>query len=99
MPQLSASTHSILEFINYISSTSCLRVFFLTPINTATLSHLFSSITTPLHTFTYFYILLHTPSDFLEAGQYCSQVHCSDGVVVPPEISNDLSLSTLLSPT
>ena len=38
------------------------------------------------------YVLLHTPLDILEAGQYRSQVHCSDGVVVPPEISNDLSL-------
>ena len=38
------------------------------------------------------YVLLHTPLSFLEAGQYRSQVHCSDGVVVPPEISNNLSL-------
>ena len=38
------------------------------------------------------YVLLHTPIDFLEAGQYRNQVHCSDGVIVPPEIANDLSL-------
>jgi hypothetical protein len=38
------------------------------------------------------YVHLHTPIDYLEAGQYRNHVHCSDGVVVPPEISNDLSL-------
>ena len=38
------------------------------------------------------YVLLHTPIEFLEAGQYRSQVHCSNGVSVPPEIANDLSL-------
>ena len=38
------------------------------------------------------YVLLHTPIDYLEASQYRNHVHCSDGVVVPPEISNDLSL-------
>ena len=38
------------------------------------------------------YVHLHTPIDFLEAGQYRKSVHCSDGVVVPPEISNELSL-------
>jgi hypothetical protein len=35
---------------------------------------------------------LHTPIEFLEASQYRNSVHCSDGVIVPPEISNDLSL-------
>ena len=38
------------------------------------------------------YVLLHTPLDFLEAGLYRNSVHCSDGVSVPNEISNDLSL-------
>ena len=38
------------------------------------------------------YVHLHTPLDFLEAGLYRNSVHCSDGVSVPPEISNDLSL-------
>ena len=38
------------------------------------------------------YVHLNTPIDFLEAGRYRNSVHCSDGVVVPPEISNDLSL-------
>ena len=38
------------------------------------------------------FVHLNTPIDYLEAGQYRNNVHCSDGVVVPPEISNDLSL-------
>jgi hypothetical protein len=38
------------------------------------------------------YVHLHTPIEFLEAGLYRNSVHCSDGVLVPPEISNDLSL-------
>ena len=38
------------------------------------------------------YVHLHTPIDYLEASQYRNHVHCSDGVVVPPEISNELSL-------
>src|SRR5271169_900274 len=38
------------------------------------------------------YVHLHTPIEILEASQYRNSVHCSDGVVVPPEISNDLSL-------
>ena len=44
------------------------------------------------------YVLLHTPVEFLAAGQYRSQVHCSDGVIVPPEISNDLSLGLSVRP-
>ena len=38
------------------------------------------------------YVHLHTPLDFLEAGLYRNSVHCSDGVSVPKEISNELSL-------
>ena len=38
------------------------------------------------------FVHLNTPINYLEAGQYRKNVHCSDGVVVPPEISNDLSL-------
>ena len=38
------------------------------------------------------YVHLHTSLDFLEAGLYRNSVHCSDGVSVPKEISNDLSL-------
>ena len=38
------------------------------------------------------FVHLHTPIEILEASQYRNSVHCSDGVVVPPEISNDLSL-------
>jgi hypothetical protein len=38
------------------------------------------------------YVHLHTPIKILEAGQYRNSVHCSEGVVVPPEISNNLSL-------
>ena len=38
------------------------------------------------------FLHLHTPIEFLEASQYRNSVHCSDGVIVPPEISNDLSL-------
>lgn len=35
---------------------------------------------------------LHTPLDIFEASQYCNSVHCSDGVIVPQDISNNLSL-------
>ena len=38
------------------------------------------------------YVHLHIPLDFLEAGRYRNSVHCSDGVTVPQEIANDLSL-------
>ena len=38
------------------------------------------------------YVHLHTPIDYLEAGRFRNSVHCSDGVVIPPEISNELSL-------
>ena len=38
------------------------------------------------------FVHLNTPINYLEAGQYRNNVHCSDGVVVPPEISNELSL-------
>jgi hypothetical protein len=38
------------------------------------------------------YVLLNTPISFLSAGLFKNNVHCSTGVVVPPEIKFDLSL-------
>ena len=38
------------------------------------------------------FVHTHMPLTFINAGQYRSSVHCSDGVVIPPEIANDLSL-------
>jgi len=38
------------------------------------------------------YVLLNTLISYLSAGLFKSNVHCSTGVVVPPEIQHDLSL-------